>query len=225
MNTIKRIKEIKLDKLTNNQIIKLIAKELYSKSRLITSKCKITTDKNSRGMIYEGEEYEIIGLDFNIGYKFILVERKEYEEIMKREDDNEVKKLICCVRNGWEGCQDKKYYEEKTLIFYFCHYLPHTFDYIYIIKEEEEMNEREMKCEEIKMMKNNEEIKCEMCRDNIYESEEYLENNGQIFHKACYYFTTCFFCQSKNNIRLFDESLICEKCFQEGNDNDSGDKK
>ena len=142
-NQLNIIQKVKLSELSENQIIKEITKDLYNKNSVRTSKSKIkTTEKfTSFGVVNKGEEYEIIGCDYNFKTKFILVNKSAHDKTMSEEGNNELKLLYTQIRNGWENCENKEVCHEtiKTILI---DEIIKAFDYILIEKEKQE-NENE----------------------------------------------------------------------------------
>ena len=68
----KLIKKLNLTEKNENNILKIVAKELYSKNRVTTSASKITTNEEYVDIVNEGEIFEIIGLDYTLFRSFVL---------------------------------------------------------------------------------------------------------------------------------------------------------
>ena len=207
-----------LYELTENQIMNIIAKELYYKSIITTSKSKITTYEflNIKNII-EGKEYEIISCKFNSSRRITLVDKSEYDKINDYEKREKLKNIYSRLKNGWEGCKDNfDDISEKTLKRLFDHEIKEVFDYIYIEKVQQEYEEKEKK---------ESEYQCQLCKENI--TEEEIENNECIFdekeyykttyhyHKYCYHFAFCNDCRTKDNLRYAEHlsSFYCEECY------------
>ena len=213
-----------------NEIVKIILKELYLGNRIVTSQAnEIFEGLRNENKLEMGKEYEVIGFQYSITRKIVLVERTFYEGVMMKDDD-ESKRLQTLYLKIRNGCNDVGNYElkDKTTIAIGCEEFATAFKYMTISipnrndKITITRNEDIVAIEATNDNENNNEIKeCEICWSNIKRHEKYVkltdEKEEYFVHRSCYFYVPCQRCGTKENITYDDVNnrFYCETCFEE----------
>ena len=92
-----------VEKIDIYETIEKITKELFLGNRVYTLVLKeINNNHFNDSKLKLNEEYEIIGPDYYVTYNILLVNKKDYDEVMKGNDEKSIRlrRIYNGIRNG-----------------------------------------------------------------------------------------------------------------------------